>query len=212
MCLPERNTDRRGRPAALLAIRKRVRDWRFWKWVLVILLLLAFFAADIFAFITHALALIGLGRAIAANFGGDLTHQLLVDPRHRNHGGLFRGDRDAGRDGIGHVMAEPELQIEVLALHRGAIADALNLQLLGEAGGDAGDQIVDQAAREAPHLRSALLVLVRRDRDAMVVDLGRDLAHQGDAEFALGPFDLDGLAVDRGGDAFGQCDRLFANT
>ena len=61
-------------------------------------------------------------------------------------------------------MAEAELQVQVLALHRGAIADALDFQLLGEAGGDAGDQIVDQV-RDRPHIcGGALLVLVAASR------------------------------------------------
>src|SRR5436305_316135 len=125
MCLPERNTERRGR-SDLAPIWWRVRDWRFLK-RLVILLLLAFLAADIFAFIAHALALVGLRRAIAANLGGDLADQLLVDAGNRNHGRLFGDDGDAGRDRIGHVMAEAELQVQDLALYRGAIADALDL-------------------------------------------------------------------------------------
>src|SRR6185369_1358909 len=129
MCLPERNTDKRGR-SDLAPIWWRVRDWRFLKRGLVILLLLAFLAADIFAFIAHALALIGLRRAITANLGGDLADELLVDTRNRNHGRLFGDDGDAGRDRIGHVMAEAELQVQDFALHRGAIADALDFQLL----------------------------------------------------------------------------------
>src|SRR6185312_1420233 len=121
MCWPERNTDSRGR-SDLVPIWWRVRDWRFLKRALVILLLLAFLAADIFAFITHALALVGLRRAIAADLGRDLADQLLVDAADRNHGRLFGDDGDAGGDRIGHVMAETELQVQDLALHRGAIA------------------------------------------------------------------------------------------
>src|SRR6201996_8340372 len=98
MCLPERNTDRRGR-SDLMPIWWRGRGWAFLKRALVILLLLAFLAADIFAFIAHALALVGLRRTIGTDLGGDLADQLLVDARHRNHGGLFGGDGDAGRDG-----------------------------------------------------------------------------------------------------------------
>src|ERR1700760_1949966 len=97
MCLPERNTDKRGR-LALVAIRWRVRDWRFLKRGLLILLLLAFLAADIFAFIAHALALVGLGRTPGADFGGDLADQLLVDAGDRDHGRLLGDDGDAGRD------------------------------------------------------------------------------------------------------------------
>src|SRR5258708_30321840 len=58
----------------------------------------------------------------------------------RNHGGLFGDDGDPGRDRIGHVVAEAELKIQHLALHRRTITDALDFQLLGEAGGDTGDR------------------------------------------------------------------------
>src|ERR1700676_5351840 len=131
MCLPERNTESRGL-VPWAPIRKRVRAWRFLKSGVVILLLLAFLAADIFAFIAHALALIGLRRAPAANFGGDLADQLLVNAGNRDRGRFFRHDGDAGRNGIRHVMAEAELQVQDLALHGGTITDALDLQLLGE--------------------------------------------------------------------------------
>src|SRR5690349_13622810 len=204
--------DRRGRPVELVAIRWRVRDWRFLKSGVVILLLLAFLAADILAFVANALALIRFGTAVAADFGGNLADQLLVHARHADLGGLFRGDGDAGGDRIGHIVAEAELQVQILALHSSTIADALDFQLLGETRGDAGDQIVDQAAGQDPHLGGTLLVLVGRDGDAVLVHLRGDFAHQLDAEFALGTFDLDGLALDRGGNALGQRDRFLANT
>src|SRR3954462_3628087 len=117
MCLPERKIDRRGLVPWLVR-RKRVRDWRLLKRFLVILLLLAFLAAAILALIAHALALIGLRRTPGTDLGGDLADELLVDARHRNHGGLFGDDGDARRDRIRHVMAEAELQVQHLALDR----------------------------------------------------------------------------------------------
>src|SRR3569623_2181063 len=111
MCLPERNTDRRGRVPWVVR-RWRLRDWRFLKRAVVILLLLAFLAADIFTFIANTLALIGLRRTPGADLGRNLSDQLLVDARHRNHGRLLGDDGDARRDRIGHVMAEPELQVQ----------------------------------------------------------------------------------------------------
>src|ERR1700750_444970 len=105
MCLPERNTDRRGR-VPWAERRKRVRDWRWVKWALVILLLLAFLAADIFAFIAHALALVGLRRTPGTDLGGNLADQLLVDARNRDHGRFLGDDGDARGDRIGHIMAE----------------------------------------------------------------------------------------------------------
>src|ERR1700761_5733959 len=181
MCLPERNTDRRGR-SDLMPIWWRGRGWAFLKRALVILLLLAFLAADIFAFIAHALTLVGLRRAIGADLGSDLADQLLVDAAGRDHGRLLGDDADAGRDRIRHVMAEAELQVQDLALHRGAIADALDLQLLGEAVGDAFHQVVHQRARQTPHLRAALGTFAGADLDAMVTHADGDVRHQLDAE------------------------------
>src|SRR6218665_1067035 len=107
MCLPERKTDRRGR-VPWVARRWRLRDWRFLKRAVVILLLLAFLAADVFALVTHTLALIGFRRTPGADLGGDLADQLLVDARDRNHGRLLGDNADAFRDRIGNVMAETE--------------------------------------------------------------------------------------------------------
>src|SRR3569833_1249714 len=111
MCLPERKTDRRGR-SDLVPMWWRVRDWRFLKRALVILLLLAFLAADILALIAHALALIRLRRTPGTDLGRNLADQLLVDARHADHGRLFGGDRDAGGDLVRHVVAEAELQVQ----------------------------------------------------------------------------------------------------
>src|SRR3569833_4026291 len=103
MCLPERNTDRRGR-VPWVARRWRVRDWRFLKRAFVILLLLAFLAADILALIAHALALIGLRRTPGTDLGRNLADQLLVNARHADHGRLFGGERDAGGDLVWFVV------------------------------------------------------------------------------------------------------------
>src|SRR5471032_992515 len=98
ICLDERNTDRRVRPlvpAASLTlcltalVRRAVRslnlDMAFGP-----LLLLAFLAEDVFAHVFHAFALVGLGRTVAANFGGNLADFLLVDSGNRDLGRLRR--------------------------------------------------------------------------------------------------------------------------
>src|SRR5882757_9718103 len=98
-------------------------------------LLLPFLAEDVFARVLHALALVGLGRAEPADLGRDLPDLLLVDA----------GDQDLGR------LRRPDRDLQVLALQRRTIADAGDFQLLLVALGDAGDQVVHQRARRAPH-------------------------------------------------------------
>ena len=44
---------------------------------------------------------------------------------------------------------KPRFRSRIAALDRGLEADALNLEILDEAGGNAGDHVVDQRAGEA---------------------------------------------------------------
>src|SRR4051812_23939418 len=96
MCLPERNTDSRGRPAPFCRSwcrrRSRRRLRRSCTWL--ILLLLAFLAPDLLVVVAHALALVGLRRAERADLGGDLAHLALVHPGDRDRGRARGGDRD----------------------------------------------------------------------------------------------------------------------
>src|SRR5215510_8571507 len=134
MCLPERCTDSRTRPAALSRMARRTRALRrsalSRRGFIVELpsLLLAFLAEDVLAGVLDALALVRLGRPIVANLGGHLADLLLVDAGHHDLGGLRRRDRDALRDRIVDLVAVAELKLQALALHRGAIADAADLQ------------------------------------------------------------------------------------
>ena len=81
-----------------------------------------------------------------------------------------------------------------LALELGAIADADDVELLGPAGGDAGDGVEDQRASEAvePGLR---VVLTLDDQLAVLLDQ-RDALRDQRAHLALGAFDENGVAVD----------------
>src|SRR5690606_5775292 len=114
------------------------------------LLLLAFFAGDVLAHITHTLALVGLGGTPTADVGGHLAHLLLVGARD----GDFRlgrcRNRDPRRSLEQHFVAEAERELQILALHGGAVTDALDLQLLLEARIDADHHIVDQRAGRPP--------------------------------------------------------------
>src|SRR4029079_7185041 len=96
------------------------------------LLLLAFFAEDVLAAVLDALALVRLRLAPAADLGRDLAHLLLVDAADLDRvlvGGL---DLDAFGNREVHVMAVAELQAQILALGLGAVADAGDLEHLGE--------------------------------------------------------------------------------
>src|SRR5205807_683612 len=92
------------------------------------LLLLAFFAADRLGAVLDALALIRLGLAHAAQLRRSLADTLAVGASDLDRGRLLAGDLDVLRDREIDLMAEPELQIEGLALHRRAIPDAVDLE------------------------------------------------------------------------------------
>src|SRR5690348_12159637 len=151
MWRPVRCTDRRGLPPARLlsAVRTRRRR-RSKRDSLAMLLLLPFLAEDVFAAVLDALTLVRLGLAPLADFGGELADRLLVDP----------GDMDRGLIGglhleaFGHVeldvVAVAELQLELLALRLRAVADAGDLERLGETFGHALHEVRDQRALHAP--------------------------------------------------------------
>jgi len=128
------------------------------------LLLLAFLAQDGFRHVLDALALVGFRRTIGTNLRRDLPDHLLVGARDGDAGRLLALDLDAVRDRIAHVVAEAELQVELLALDRGPVADAVDLQLLGEAVGHAGHHRLDARPGGAPHAARPLAV-VRRLHD-----------------------------------------------
>ncbi len=118
--------------------------------------------------IFHALALVGLGSAELADLRRDLADRLLVDARHDDLGRLRHRDGDAGRRLVDHVMAEAERQLQVLALHGRAIADAVDLQPLLEAVRHAGEDVGDLGARHAPFGARVLGLVARIDLDLAV--------------------------------------------
>src|SRR5262249_3449066 len=127
-------------------------------------------------------------------------------------GRLRRRYGDALRDRIVHVVREAELQIELLALHRRAIADAGDLELLLEALGDARPQVGDARARGAPQRPRALGFAPRLDLDGVLVHAHRHVVGEHELERPLGALHLDGLAAHVGGDARRNRDRLVADT
>src|ERR1051325_5166712 len=217
MCFDERKTDSRRRvPAAALTAR-RTRAVRRSVWVLNLamvasLLLLAFLAEDVLAGVLHALALVGLRLAEGADLRRHLADLLAIDGGDHHLGRLRRRARGGVRDRVDDVVTVAERDLQVLALHGGAIADAGDLELLLEPLGDAGDEVRHQRARGAPHGARALGLVARIDLDAARVHLGHYFGRQHELEGALRPLHLDGLAVDARRHAGRDRDRLLADT
>ena len=91
-----------------------------------------------FAGVAHALLLVGIRLAHAADVRRDLADQL---PIHAGHGDvrlLVDGDVDPGRDVEDHRVRIAKREMHLLALQLRAVADADDVELLLEAVGDAG--------------------------------------------------------------------------
>src|SRR5262245_1792334 len=206
MCFDERNTDSRARPRpASLILRRTVAVRRAVRSVNLDmarpLLLLSFLAEDVLVGVSHALALVGLGRTESPDFGGDMPDLLLVDSRDHDLGWFRRCNRDAFRNRKIDVVRKAELQLQGLALHSGAITDAGNLQPLFETFSNARHHVGDQRARRAPHRTRALCLVARLELDSGLVHGDRDVLVHNDLEGAFRPLHFDGLALDVGGDA-----------
>ena len=105
-----------------------------------------------------------------------------------------------------------EQQVQDLALHVGAIADALDLEALHESFGDTDDQVVRERANEAMVRLRRLGVVgaLERERTVLVLHLdpGRDLA----AKFALRALHGDSEAIEAHGHLVGNWDGGFTDT
>src|SRR3954471_4809295 len=208
----ERKTTRRGR-SALPRTFARTRRWRRKRPSLTVRLgTLAYFAPHVLALVADALALVRLRRAHLADLGGRLADHLLVGSLDED---LRRGrhlERDAGarldRDGVRVTDAE----LEVGALERCAVADALDLELLLEALRHALDHVRDQRPGQAVQ-RPVLPALGRPLHGHDAVGL-LDLHPRGNlllqrAEWAG---DRDAGRLDRDGDAVGDLDGCVADS
>ena len=111
-----------------------------------------------------------------------------------------------------HFVAETEAQLQrVLALHRGTVANALDLEHLGEAFGHALHQVCDHGAGHAPHGARLLGVVCRLQNKAVVGLLDRHVVRHRELELTLRAFDLYMLAFERCRDLVRHLDRLFAD-
>jgi len=151
---------------------------------------LARLAADPLAAVHHALALVRLWRAQAADVGGDLTDVLDRDAADRELGRVLHVDGDALRRLEADRVRVAEVQHQLLALLGDAVAHADELEVLGETLVHALDHVGDEAAHQAVE-RTVPEVLRRSLEDELaVVLLDRDLGRQGALELALRTLDL----------------------
>ena len=113
---------------------------------------------------------------------------------------------------IGDRMRVADLKLDVAALERGAVADALDLESLRVALGDAVDHVEDQAAREA--VERAVLAAVGRPGDDQlgVLLLDGDVARLALLEIAARAGYAHDLGLDRDGHARGHGDGLFSDS
>src|SRR5438876_483745 len=146
--------------------------------------------------VANAFALVWLGWPDLANVGGRLADLLSVDAFDGDLGGAFDLELDARWGRHIHRMRITNRQHEVSALHLCSIADALELQCLAEAGGDAGDHICDQRAGEAMHRTVSGLLTGAGNNDLSVLLLDPHFAIELAAQFALGSLNDDVHAVD----------------
>ena len=171
----------------------------------------ALFEGDLLVGVAHALALVGLRRTDVADLRGHLPDLLAVDALDQDLG-LARGlDRDALRDREVHRMGEAERQVERLALHLRAEADADELELLLVALGDAPHHVGEVRARGARE-RARLARVGELHLEVLLRLHHADARAEREAQRPLGALQRDGAAGDRGGHALRQVDRRFGNS
>src|SRR5579864_3679183 len=208
----DRKTTRRGRWADPCTL-PRTRLWRRARPSLTVRLgTLSYLPAHVLALVADALALVGLRRADLANLCGRLADLLLVgalDDDLRRHGNL---EGDAGARLDRDRMGVPHLQLEIVALERGTVADALDLQALLEALRHALDHVGDERAREP--VQRAVLAALGRASDDDVPLLVLDLHARGNVllQRAERAGDLNAARVDRHGHTARDLDGLSSDS
>src|SRR5207342_2615869 len=216
-CWPVRSTDRRGTPSSRMCARvdlarRRRAGFLFMLWSPKAesrLGLLGFLADDVLAGVLHALALVGLRRTEAANLGGDFADALLVGARHDDFRLRRGGDGDAFRGREQHRVRETQREVQVLALHRGTVTDADQLELALEAVGDALDHVREDGTERTGH-RDERGVVGGEQRIA-VFNLDVHAGRLGDRQGALRALDRHVLGLDVEFDALTQGDRLLGD-
>src|SRR5829696_6945018 len=172
---------------------------------------LAHLSGHVLALVADALALVGLRRALLADVGGDLADELLVDPLDDDARRLRDLELDPLRRLDRHGVRVAERELEVAAAGLGPVADALDLQRLGVALGDAVDHVEDERARQT--VQRAVVRAVGRalDEDRGVLLLDGDVARDRLRELAAGAVHAHDAGVDADRDAVGHGDGLLAD-
>src|SRR6185503_15296244 len=214
MWLRLRNTARRGR-ASVPARWRRIRAWRLVRaaprlatcvmtlFPASLLLLaadlagLAGLAADVLARVADALALVRLGLARGADLGGDLADELLVDADDGEPRRVLDLEADPGRRVDLDRVAVAQVELELLAVERGTVADAGDLEALAVAVGHPDDHVVHERPGEAVELLVVLLLGGPGDDDGAVLLADRDVRMERAAEGPLGALHRHGPPVDR---------------
>src|SRR3954447_2450048 len=122
-----RCTVRRATRCSAMRVRvclERRTRWSFLVSISVPLLLLCFLDRHLLVAVADALALVGLGRAQRANFGGYLADRLAIEAGDHDLGLGRAGDLHAGGLVLRHGVREADLQVQLGALGGGAVADA----------------------------------------------------------------------------------------
>jgi hypothetical protein len=164
-----------------------------------------------FTLVTDPFAFVRLGRAERTNFGGDLADLLLVDAVDVNLVGPLDGERDPLGRGVRDRMRIAELQVEAFAGLGGAIADALNLEALAVAFGDALDHVRDERPREPVRRTVHLRFAEPLDARASVFDENADLRNDVLLELALGALDAHDRVRHGDRDVVGDRDQEFTD-
>ena len=165
-----------------------------------------------FAGVAHALLLVRIGLAQAADVGRNLSHQLAVDARDGDVRLLLDDDVDAR----GHVEHDrvrvPEREDDLLASELRAVADADDVELALEPFGDAEHAVGGQAAREAVKLAELRILARRRRLELAVDDLEGDAGRNALRQLAFRALNIKPVRVHFDGDPFRQRDRFFSNS
>src|SRR6185369_3554898 len=125
------------------AMRRRVCCARRERWSFLVSisvsssLLLGFLDRHPLVRVANALALVGLGRTHRADFGSDLADCLTIEALDDDLGLRRALGLDAGRHRDRDRMRVADLEVELVALRGGAVADADEREALLEALGDA---------------------------------------------------------------------------
>src|SRR5215218_258148 len=209
MCTFDLYTESRGRSAVPDTLR-RTRLWRFslcsrfFSTTVILkpprtpLAGLADLAPDLLVAVADALALVGLGRPHHADLRRHLAYPLLVYTAHDDG----RRVRDLELYPLARLDQDrvrvPDLQVDVASLQRGPVADARDLQGLGETFRHADHGILDQATGKTVH--RLVLGGVRRplQHEAPVLLPNLDAAPDGYGKLAFRSGDLHATARDLG--------------